>query len=121
MTNNSVTKLPRSILAKITGGDNQAIKAFENLEYQSLGYAEKIEYLETLLATAQNDIIYSTRLANEALDAIKALQRLPPVPVYAEQGQYLPPVSYQNSDNFHLSPVSHQSYTSNHLSPVSIV
>lgn len=97
MTNNSVTKLPRSTLAKMTGGDNQAIKAFENLEYQSLGYAEKIEYLETLLATAQNDIIYSTRLANEALDAAKALQRLPPVPVYAEQEQYLPPVSYQLS------------------------
>ena len=106
MTNNSVTKLPRSTLAKMTGGDNQAIKAFENLEYQSLGYAEKIEYLENILATAQNDIIYSTRLANDALDAIKSLQRLPPVPVQAEQSQYLPPISYQSSTNNYLSPVS---------------
>lgn len=106
MTNNSVTKLPRSTLAKMTGGDNQAIKAFENLEYQSLGFAEKIEYLENILAAAQNDIIYSTRLANEALDLIKALQRLPPVPVCAEQGQYLSPVSSQLSISQHLSPVS---------------
>ena len=106
MANNSVTKLPRSTLAKMTGGDNQAIKAFENMEFQTLSLPEQVAYLQTALAMAQNDIIYSTRLANEALDAAKALQRLPPVPVYAEQGQYLPPVSYQNSDNFHLSPVS---------------
>lgn len=106
MTNNSITKLPRSTLAKMTGGDNQAIKALENMEFQTLSLPEQVAYLQTALAMAQNDIIYSTRLANEALDLIKALQRLPPVPVHAEQGQYLPPVSSQLSISQHLSPVS---------------
>ena len=106
MTNNSITKIPRHILAKMTGGDNQAIKAFENMEFQTLSLPEQVAYLQTALAMAQNDIIYSTRLANEALDAIKSLQRLPPVPVQAEQSQYLPPVSYQSSTNNYLSPVS---------------
>lgn len=106
MANNSIIKLPRSILAKMTGGDNQAIKAFENMEFQTLSLPEQVAYLQTALAMAQNDIIYSTRLANEALDAAKALQRLPPVPVHAEQGQYLPPVSNQLSISQHLPPVS---------------
>lgn len=108
MANNSITKLPRQTLARMTGGDNQAIKAFENLEFQSLEISEQIAFLQTALALAQNDIIYSIRLANEALEMAKSLQRLPPVPVQTEQWQYLPPVSYQ-------------SYTSNHLSPVSIL
>lgn len=106
MANNSITKIPRHTLAKMTGGDNQAIKAFENMEFQTLSLPEQVAYLQTALAMAQNDIIYSTRLANEALDAAKALQRLPPVPVYAEQGQYLPPVSNQLSISQHISPVS---------------
>lgn len=106
MANNSITKLPRQTLAKMTGGDNQAIKAFENIEYQSLTLPEKINYLEAALAIAQNDIIYSTRLANEALEAVKALQRLPPVPVFDEPPQYLPPVSHQIQSTNYLSPVS---------------
>lgn len=106
MPNNSITKIPRHTLAKMTGGDNQAIKAFENMEFQALSLPEQVAYLQTALAIAQNDIIYSTRLANEALDAAKALQRLPPVPVYAEQGQYLPPVNNQLSISQYLSPVS---------------
>ena len=106
MANNSITKLPRHTLAKMTGGDNQAIIAFENMEFQTLSLPEQVAYLQTALAMAQYDIIYSTRLANEALDLIKALQRLPPVPVCAEQGRYLPPVSNQLSISQHLPPVS---------------
>ncbi len=106
MANNNITKLPRHTLAKMTGGDNQAIKAFENMEFQTLSLPEQVAYLQTALAMAQNDIIYSTRLANEALDAAKALQRLPPVPVFADQGQYLPPVSNQLSISQYIPPVS---------------
>lgn len=106
MANNSITKLPRHILAKMTGGDNQAIKAFENMEFQTLSLPEQVAYLQTALAMAQNDIIYSTRLANEALDAAKSLQRLPPVPVHAEQGQYLASVSSQSSISQYIPPVS---------------
>lgn len=106
MANNSIIKLSRHTLAKMTGGDNQAIKAFENMEFQTLSLPEQVAYLQTALAMAQNDIIYSTRLANEALDLIKALQRLQPVPVYAEQGQYLPPVSNQLSISQYIPPVS---------------
>ena len=106
MANNNITKLPRHTLAKMTGGDNQAIKAFENMEFQTLSLPEQVAYLQTALAMAQNDIIYSTRLANEALDLIKALQRLPPVPVQAEQGQYLPPISNQLSISQYIPPVS---------------
>lgn len=106
MANNNITKLPRHTLAKMTGGDNQAIKAFENMEFQTLSLPEQVAYLQTALAMAQNDIIYSTRLANEALDAAKSLQRLPPVPVFDEIAYYPSPVGTESMNCTYPTPVS---------------
>lgn len=107
MESNKTIKLPRQILALITGNNRQAIKALENIEYQALTLPDRIFILEYGLSIAQQDIILATRLVNEALEQIQALQRLHLVQYAVDESNYLPAIySLQTAnDSNYLNPV----------------
>lgn len=95
---NSVTKLPRHILADITGNNNQAIKAFENLELSAtVTLPEQIALISGLVEMANSNALQAMMMANQLLS--QSQQNIPPVGVNVANDGYLPPVGDYQSCN----------------------
>lgn len=106
MADNRVYKLPRDVLAKMTGNNPQAIKALENIETKALEPAPEIDttvIIETSVAqsilsapvsipsestTVDTDSIIETSIVQSMLNT--------PVGVPFEPTVYLAPVAWNN-------------------------
>lgn len=97
MADNSKTfKLPRPIIAKIAQGNNQAIKALENMETVALDTPDQIVVLTQLVEIANSNAMQAAMIANQLL---------------AQQSPYLPAVAYSPDVDSYLPVVGHYEFT----------
>lgn len=96
-------KLPRHLLSIITGGNHQAIKAFENIEQSTtVTIPQQIANVTSLAEMANDNALQALIVANQLLEQLR--QNIPPVAVPIAESSYLPPVGdYQSQDDYLVS------------------
>ena len=70
MAVNKTFKIPRDVLAQITGGNPQAIKAFENIEANSNGLPQDMADLAIQIEGAASQAEQAAILATQAMAII---------------------------------------------------
>lgn len=109
--NRLVHKLPRSVLAKMTDNNPQAIKAFENLEIavnvnNPKDITELIIRIDGVTSQSEQAVIIATQLTAIAQQLIADIRpTLNAVSVPSEPSDYLQAVSVSNNCQNQLTPV----------------
>ncbi|MGM8938155.1 hypothetical protein ACS8E2_05615 [Psychrobacter glaciei] len=110
MAVNKIFKIPRDVLAKITGGNPQAIKAFENIEATSNGLPQDMADLAIQIEGAASQAEQAAILATQAVAIINQMiadnqAPLQAVSVPSESQTYLQAVSVSLDCQNQLIPV----------------
>lgn len=111
MAVNKTFKIPRDVLAQITGGNSQAIKAFESIEATSNGIPQDMADLVIQIEGAASQAEQAAILANQALAIINQM--------IADNQAPLQAVSVPSEHSDSLQAVSVSIYQDEHLQTVS--